>query len=319
METLQHLYELDASLSGGATPNATLDGNNALSFALGLHRTPVRRRQENIAAVTCLLSRNADIPSHGPQGEPDLLSLPWSDTMRVLLEEAIKLKKEGQVVLYRTDLIVVGNGASGKTTLLHRMKWDNFLEGATMTDGIDMTNIRIGQVYFAGQDAAGQPIYAHTISLFFKDGAIYLAVFNPRVENNLDTLTQFLHMIQNSSPQARVVLAITRSDEAEMDRIMLADLRRRFTMICGVFPVDSFSGHGVDELRQFLLKEALVQPTTRNVVSPSLPRMIDRIVHYADEHKEIFSVSREQLLSIVDEPNLTAEEQTKLIDQLVRS
>ena len=149
---------------------------------------------------------------------------------------------------------MVGNGASGKTTLLHRMKWDQFLEGATMTDGIDMTYLRIGQVYFAGRDAAGQPIYAHTISLFFKDDAIYLAVFNPRVENNLDALTQFLHMVQNSSPQARVVLATTRSEEVEMDSIMLADLRKRFPMICGVFPVDSLSGHGVDELRRFLLQ-----------------------------------------------------------------
>ena len=120
-----------------------------------------------------------------------------------------QLKASGQVVLYRADLIVVGNGASGKTTLLHRMKRDEFLTGATMTDGIDLTSLRIGQVYFAGRDAAGQPIYAHTISLFFKEDAIYLAVFNPRVENNVDALTEFLHMVQNSSPQARVVLVGT--------------------------------------------------------------------------------------------------------------
>ena len=126
-------------------------------------------------------------------------------------------KESGQVVLYRADLIVVGNGASGKTTLLQRLKLNEFLTGATMTDGIDMTHLRIGHVHFAARDAAGQPIYAHTISLFFKEDAIYMAVFNPRVENNLDALTEFLHMVQNSSPQARVVLATTRFDEAEMD------------------------------------------------------------------------------------------------------
>eukprot|EP01035_Chromulina_nebulosa_P069535 gene69535-biopygen39066 len=102
-----------------------------------------------------------------------------------------------------------------------------------------------------------------------------------------------------------------------MDSIMLGNLRRRFPMICGVFPVDSLTGHGVDELRQFLLQEALLQPTTRTVVSASLPRMIDRIVRYAEEHKETFSVSRNQLLDILSEPNLTKEEQSQLIDQLV--
>eukprot|EP01035_Chromulina_nebulosa_P069603 gene69603-biopygen44239 len=37
--------------------------------------------------------------------------------------------------------------------------------------------------------------------------------------------------------------------------------------------------------------------------------MIDRIVRYAEEHKEIVSVSREQLLAVMSEPNLTQEEQ----------
>ena len=212
---------------------------------------------------------------------------------------------------------MVGNGASGKTTLLHRMKQDKFLEGATMTDGIDMTNLRIGPVFFIGRDAAGQPIYAHTLSLFLKEDAIYLAVFNPRVENNVDALTQFLHMIQNCSPLARIVLATSRADEAVMDDMMLANLLKCFPMICGVFPVDSLSGHGVDSLREFLLQEALTRPSTRRVVPCALPRMIDRVVRYAQDHQETFSVSRPQLLSVINEPGLTAEEKVLFVDQLV--
>eukprot|EP01035_Chromulina_nebulosa_P069545 gene69545-biopygen39852 len=45
--------------------------------------------------------------------------------------------------------------------------------------------------------------------------------------------------------------------------------------------------------------------------------MIDRIVRYAEEHKEIFSVSREQLLAIMGDLNLKDEEQSQLIDQLL--
>ena len=233
------------------------------------------------------------------------------------LRNISQYKESGQVVLYRADLIVVGNGASGKTTLLQRLKLNEFLTGATMTDGIDMTHLRIGHVHFAARDAAGQPIYAHTISLFFKEDAIYMAVFNPRVENNLDALTEFLHMVQNSSPQARVVLATTRCDEAEMDGIMLMNLRRRFPMICGVFPVDSLSGNGVDSLRQCLQQEALARPSTRHVVSAALPRIIDRIMRYAEEYRDIFCVSREQLWDIMGEPGLSTAEQTRLTDQLV--
>eukprot|EP01035_Chromulina_nebulosa_P069355 gene69355-biopygen27292 len=178
------------------------------------------------------LYKMEDLLSAGaiPNATMGLVSQPWSPVMKSILKEAIKAKAMGQVILYQADLIVVGNGASGKTTLLHRMKLDRFWEGATMTDGIDMTHLRIGQVYFFGRDAAGQPIYAHTISLFFEKDAIYLAVFNPRVENNVDALTQFLHMVQNTSPQARVVLATTRSDELAMDGNMRDDLRQRFPM-----------------------------------------------------------------------------------------
>ena len=81
-------------------------------------------------------------------------------------------------ILYRADLVTVGSGASGQTTLLHRLKLDEFL-----TDGVDMTEL-----------------YHRAYHLFQAD-AIYLAVFNLRVEsNNLDSLTEFLNMVQSSSP-----------------------------------------------------------------------------------------------------------------------
>ena len=132
------------------------------------------------------------------------------------------------MVLYRAELIVVGNGASGKTTLLHRIKMDQFLQDSTMTDGIAMGHFRIGQVKFDGRDFAGQQIYAHTSSLFFKEDAIYLAVFNPRIENNVDSLTQFLHMVQNTSSKARVVLATT------------GPTKRRWTISCLRTYADAF-------------------------------------------------------------------------------
>ena len=39
------------------------DGHNAMSFALGFHLNPERRSKDNIPAVACLLSRNADLSS----------------------------------------------------------------------------------------------------------------------------------------------------------------------------------------------------------------------------------------------------------------
>eukprot|EP01035_Chromulina_nebulosa_P069436 gene69436-biopygen33053 len=88
-------------------------------------------------------------------------------------------------------------------------------------------------------------------------------------------------------------------------------------MICGVFPVDSRSGHGVDSLRQFLVQKAMDGPSIRRVVSVALPRMIDRIVRFAEESPETFSVSRQQLLAVMGAPDLPIEEQIQLVEQLV--
>ena len=48
----------------------------------------------------------------------------------------------------------------------------------------------------------GQRIYAayHRAYHLFQADAIYLAVFNPREEVNLDFLTEFLNMVRSSSP-----------------------------------------------------------------------------------------------------------------------
>ena len=63
-----------------------------------------------------------------------------------------QLKATNQVVLYRSNVIMEGNnGARGK---ISHTKWNAFLQGATMTDGTDMSRLRIGQVCFIWRDTA---------------------------------------------------------------------------------------------------------------------------------------------------------------------
>ena len=67
-----------------------------------------------------------------------------------------------------------------------------------MSDGIALSHLHIGPVRFTAKDIAGQQIYARTRNNGLLINALYLAVFCPRVETNLDAIIQFLRMIKDN-------------------------------------------------------------------------------------------------------------------------
>ena len=201
-------------------------------------------------------------------------------------------------MLNRTDLIVVGSGSSGKTTLIHRLKTNTFLNESSMTDGIEIKNLYIGPVRFTVRDFAGQQVYTHTHSLFFKEDALYLAVFNPRVENNIEALSQFLHMIKDKAPNAKVALATTLCDEVEIEPFMSQQLIERFPTLLAqkrFFPVDSKSGNGFTKLKEFLLKKASRRPGCTVPVPLRTSLIMDRIASLANISKTTFAVSENEI------------------------
>ena len=223
------------------------------------------------------------------------------------------------VCLKRTNLVVVGNGASGKTTLIHRLRTNEFRIGFDMTDGIDLSHLYVGPVCFTVKDIAGQQVYAHTSATLLTDNALYLAVFCPRVESNLDAIIQFLHMIKDHSNDVRVVLATTRCKEVHMDPIMLDTLLRRYPMIVHVVPVDSFTGEGIDELKKFLLSEVTTQDKycTKKMVPTRISSIVDRISSYAALNPKLFSVPRDTFYDIVDIQGLSDAEKEDIFNQLI--
>ena len=190
-----------------------------------------------------------------------------------------------KVPLQRIELIVVGNGGSGKTTLIKRLRSNEFDPSkSTMTDGIEMTRFYIGPVRFSVKDFAGQDDYSHTHTLFLTENAIYLAVFNPRNENNTDALSAFLFMIRDHAPNAKVLLVTTRAAEAKMDKMDLKKLRQIHPCICeDVLEVDSFTGSGLEPLKDKLLSAALEKEHTKQVVSTAVSHIADSIDSLREE------------------------------------
>ena len=131
-----------------------------------------------------------------------------------------------------------------------------------MTDGVDMSQFRIGQVNMLALDFAGQKEYAHTHALFFKNTAIYLAVFMPRAGAHFSELENFLQMVKDNAPDAPVVLVTTRADESTLSIEEVDRLKHLHPCIINVCAVDSKSGTGIKVLENLLEEIALKQPGT---------------------------------------------------------
>ena len=164
-----------------------------------------------------------------------------------------------------------------------------------MTDGVDMSQFRIGQINILALDFAGQKEYAHTHAIFFKNMAIYLAVFMPRAGAHFNELENFLQMVKDNAPNAPIVLVTTRADEStlppeEVDR--LQHLHPRIVAVCAV---DSKSGTGIAALEQLLEGIALKQEDTIRKVPKRFFKFEQHLAQLAAGGR--FSLSPEEFLN----------------------
>ncbi len=89
-------------------------------------------------------------------------------------------------------VIVVGNGRIGKTQICNRLRNEPYEKQADSTHGITVTQTELPMQ--AGSDAAvlnlwdfgGQDLYHGTHSLFLKSRAVFVVVWTPKVETNVE-------------------------------------------------------------------------------------------------------------------------------------
>ena len=132
-----------------------------------------------------------------------------------------------------------------------------------MTDGIEIHDLKIDDVNFKIMDFAGQKDYAHTHSLFFKEGSIFLAICKPRAEN-INLLNNYLQMVEDFASESEIILISTRADEAKLttqqEEIILKqhpNIKRK------CISVDSVSGTNIRELKDTLVEVAKSKKDTR--------------------------------------------------------
>ncbi|MCP5048840.1 MAG: GTP-binding protein, partial [bacterium] len=174
---------------------------------------------------------------------------------------------KASVLLLESKLLIVGNGDVGKTTLMRKLKDNNFkveVGKEPTTEGIKIEpwqlkcpfvtekggneKVKTGEtvtVHF--WDFGGQEIYHSTHQFFLTKRSLYLFVWEARKEEDTHTFNYWFNIIKLLSDESPVIVVMNKSD-IRLKHLDESRLMKKFTNIAGFFQVSCLKGDGIAEL-----------------------------------------------------------------------
>jgi len=167
---------------------------------------------------------------------------------------------------YEAKLILVGEGGTGKSSLLRALHYKDFDISLKTTHGIEIDTLSRPHPDIPDQtlllntwDFGGQDIYRATHQFFLTKRSLYLVVWNARLGGEQGKLDYWLNTIRVLAPEAPILLVSTHIDERMPDinePRYLAD----YPQIKEVIRISSKTGEGIDELQRALARHAAKLP-----------------------------------------------------------
>ena len=211
----------------------------------------------NLTALTHIgLSAN---PLRSP-----LLEIAEDGTLAV--KAYLSLLTQNAAELWVSKLLVVGEGAVGKTSLVKSLVGDTYDIHEPTTHGIRITEVTLChpvregiRMRLSSWDFGGQDIYHATHQFFLSDRSLFVLLWNSRQGWEQAKLPYWLDIIQARAPHSRVILVATHAEGRPLD-LPLTDLKNSYPQIVGIASVDNSSQEGIDALRTMMAEEAIKLP-----------------------------------------------------------
>ncbi len=160
--------------------------------------------------------------------------------------------------LHEAKLIIVGEGAVGKTCLAHKIVDPDFdidadNELIKSTRGIAIKGWTVdtkasSEFRVNVWDFGGQEIYHSTHQFFLTKRSLYLFVWDARKEDKTGGFDYWLNVIKLLSDQSTVLVVLNKVDE-RVKEIDEAGIKAKFENIAGYHKVSTLTGQGMDHLR----------------------------------------------------------------------
>ena len=224
---------------------------------LDLSNNQVKRLPTEIGHLTSLQTLNvADIPTLQTP-PPEIVARGTADILSFLRE-----LQESSITRYEFKLLLVGEGGTGKSSLLRALREDAFDSNLSTTHGIEVDCLKLTsqhEIILNTWDFGGQQIYHATHQFFLTKRSLYMVVWNARLGVEQGRLDYWLETIKAHAPDAPVLLVATHVDERTPD-LNYQLYKDVYPQIVGHLGVSNKNGQGIVELKTMLANHALQLP-----------------------------------------------------------
>jgi len=182
--------------------------------------------------------------------------------------EFLKARHEGSVRQWQSKMLVVGEGAVGKTTTIKRLLGEPYDPAEGTTHGLRVYDQQV--VHPTDPDVAmmlntwdfgGQEIYHATHQFFLTDRSLFLLLWNSRMQWIQGRLRYWLDIIAARAPESPILLVATNAPAGGRPAdLPLDDLKRDYPRIVANIAIDNETGHGLDALRAAVASQAAGLP-----------------------------------------------------------
>src|SRR6266436_2952057 len=175
---------------------------------LDLSNTKLKRLPTAIGQLTNLQTLNvAAVPTlHTPP--PEIVARGTKDILCFLQE-----LQESTITRYESKLLLVGEGGTGKSSLLRALRNDTFDSNLSTTHGIEVDRLQLPspqhEIILNTWDFGGQQIYHATHQFFLTKRSLYVVVWNARLGVEQGRLDYWLETIKAHAPDVPVLLVAT--------------------------------------------------------------------------------------------------------------
>jgi GTPase SAR1 family protein len=167
---------------------------------------------------------------------------------------------------YEAKLLLVGEGGTGKSSLLRALHGRAFDPSLDSTHGIEVEALVLPHpslpeysLTLNTWDFGGQDIYHATHQFFLTKRSLYLVVWNARTGDEQSKLDFWLKTISIRAPEAPIILVATHIDERAPE-LNEQQYRRAYSQIVGILQVSSKTEVGLQDLKETIVQQAAVLP-----------------------------------------------------------
>lgn len=151
-------------------------------------------------------------------------------------------------------IIVIGDGESGKSSLIDRALYNRFDKHKNQTNGIRIEDWALKHedgrdLKFHFWDFGGQEIQHAVHKFFFTEGCLYVLVLDNRKEEEPE---YWLQQIESLGGKAPVMVVFNKQDQNKAETIDRKYLREKYQNIVGYYATSCSTGDGIDTFKKDL-------------------------------------------------------------------